>query len=76
MHQLRRSSVKFIENTFAYVIIVLGEEFWLGLDNIYGLTQSKSYTLRFKFETFDGIIKTQYYTNFKLLDTVSVQLNI
>jgi len=49
----------------------LGEEFWLGLDNIYSLTQSKNYTLRITMETFEGVNKTQYYTNFKLLDDVS-----
>ena len=52
-------------------LLILGEEFWLGLDNIYKLTQSKSYTLRFTLETFEGVIKTQFYTNFKLLDDVS-----
>ena len=51
-----------------------GEEFWLGLDNIYKLTQLKNYTLRFTFETFEGVIKTQYYTNFKLLDSVRQKL--
>ena len=50
--------------------ISLGDEFWLGLDNIYELTQVKNYTLRVTMETFDGIIKTAFYTDFKLLDNV------
>ncbi len=47
-----------------------GGEFWLGLDNIYELTQVKNYTLRFTLETFEGVIKTEFYTGFKLLDNV------
>ncbi len=43
----------------------------MGLDNIYELTQVKNYTLRVTLENFEGVIKTQFYTNFKLLDNVS-----
>ena len=42
----------------------------MGLDNIYELTQVKNYTLRVTMETFDGIIKTAFYTDFNLLDNV------
>jgi hypothetical protein len=51
--------------------IVIGDEFWLGLDNIYELTQVKNYTLRVTMENFDGVIKTAFYTDFKILENVS-----
>ena len=56
----------------SYLTFFPGDEFWLGLDNIYELTQVKNYTLRVTMETFDGIIKTAFYTDFKILDNVSI----
>ena len=57
---------------FTYIyVFATGDEFWLGLDNIYELTQMKNYTLRITMERFDGVIRTAFYTNFKLLDNVS-----
>ena len=57
--------------TVFFIAFSLEEEFWLGLENIYELTQVKNYTLRVTMETFEGIIKTAFYTDFKLLDNVS-----
>ena len=61
--------------TVFFIAFSLEEEFWLGLENIYELTQVKNYTLRVTMETFEGIIKTAFYTDFKLLDNVSKTLS-
>ncbi len=47
----------------------------MGLESIYKLTQARNYTLRFTMTTFEGVTKTQSYTNFKLLDNVSLKLS-
>ncbi|KAJ8315159.1 hypothetical protein KUTeg_007309 [Tegillarca granosa] len=43
-------------------------EFWLGLDKIYELTSSATYSLRIEMEDFDGVWKYALYSNFKLGD--------
>ncbi|KAJ8311288.1 hypothetical protein KUTeg_011160 [Tegillarca granosa] len=43
-------------------------EFWLGLEKIYELTSSATYSLRFDMEDFNGVRKFALYDNFKLDD--------
>ena len=47
---------------------VLGKEHWLGLNNIFDLTQKKDYRLRIKMRDFNRVDKTVYYDNFYLED--------
>ena len=49
----------------------LGQEFWLGLDNMYQLTQSQDCMLRIKMESFDGVQKYAMYDHFKITENVS-----
>ena len=48
---------------------------WLGLENIFKLTNSGTpMKLRVDLEKFDGTKGTAYYDNFKLLDQVKEQM--
>nr|KAG5693354.1 hypothetical protein BaRGS_017647 [Batillaria attramentaria] len=44
----------------------LTNEFWLGLDNIYRLTSTQSFTLRVDLEDFDGNTTYAEYRNFSI----------
>ena len=50
----------------------LGKEYWLGLDNIYALTNRQDVTmqLRVSVEKFTGENEETYYENFSLKDQV------
>ena len=50
----------------------LGKEYWLGLDNIYALTnrQDVAMQLRVSVEKFTGENEETYYENFSLKDQV------
>ena len=43
----------------------------MGLDNLFDLTQKKSYKLRINMETFAGARKTARYATFKLTENVN-----
>lgn len=51
-----------------------GQEHWIGLKNIYYLTQSRGYTLRVTLKDFTGGVGVANYATFKILDNVSLQL--
>ena len=50
-----------------------GEEYWMGLDNMYHLTQLGAYSLRLKLEDLDGVVEEINYEKFKLSDQVNIR---
>ncbi len=54
-----------------HVFYVAGEEYWMGLENIYQITNSKSYTLRITMKSFGAPEKKiAMYKAFKLTENV------
>jgi hypothetical protein len=49
-----------------------GQEFWIGLDHIYQMTQKKDYSLRIVMENFAGTVKIANYATFRLTENVSI----
>ena len=55
----------------------IGEEVWIGLDNIYKLTNSGTpMKLRVDLEKFDGTKASAFYEDFRLVDQVIGQILI
>ncbi len=52
-------------------LFLQGQEQWLGLNNIYDLTDKKRYQLRIKMTNFHRVEKTVFYDDFHLEDRVS-----
>ena len=48
----------------------IGKEMWLGLDNMYYLTQAKNYTLRITMVSQDNETAVSQYDHFKLTNKV------
>ncbi len=48
-----------------------GEEFWLGLKNIYYITNQKLYSLKIEAEDVDGVTDQATWNNFRLTEDVS-----
>ena len=55
------------------MIIFIGKEQWLGLDNIYAITnqKGKDMQLRIHMENFHRVERTAFYDHFYLKDRVS-----
>jgi hypothetical protein len=51
-----------------------GKEHWLGLDNLFSLTQSKNYSMRMTVTTFDGVTGVAAYSLVKILNNVSLKM--
>jgi hypothetical protein len=52
-------------------IIMAGEEYWMGLENIFRITNERDYTLRITMKNFQSSKKlTATYKNFKLTENV------
>jgi hypothetical protein len=51
-------------------ILPLGQEYWMGLEKIYQMTNARTFSLRVMMQTFEGITKTAFYSNFKLTENV------
>jgi hypothetical protein len=49
----------------------VGAEYWLGLDNIYHLTNTKNYSLRVKLTDADGEKGVGMWNNFRLRNQVN-----
>ena len=49
-----------------------GEEFWLGLENIYNMTNQKHYSLKIDAEDQDGNVGQATWSNFRLTENVSM----
>ncbi len=53
-------------------VFITGEEYWMGLENIYKITNKRDYTLRIKMKNFqDPKILTATYEEFRLTENVS-----
>jgi hypothetical protein len=46
----------------------------MGLENIYKMTNARSYSLRIVMQDFDGNTRSATYSKFKLLENVSINL--
>ncbi len=57
-----------------YIVWSIGEEHWLGLNNMFDLLQRKDYQLRIKMRTYDRVDKTALYDNFYLIDRVILEV--
>ncbi|TRY70175.1 hypothetical protein TCAL_12749, partial [Tigriopus californicus] len=53
---------------------VPGMEFWLGLENMHLITNSKNYSLKITLEDTDGIVDHAIYTEFKISEKVHLRL--
>ncbi len=57
--------------TFIIIVYVLGEEYWMGLENIYQITNNKAYSLRITMKSFESPVKKiATYKIFKLTENV------
>ena len=61
-----------------YLELSIGKEYWLGLDNIYALTNRPGVkmNLRVSMEKFVDEKATSYYEDFSLKDKVSTSLEL
>ena len=61
-----------------YLELSIGKEYWLGLDNIYALTNRPGVkmNLRVSIEKFVDEKATSYYEDFSLKDKVSTSLEL
>ena len=50
--------------------MILGQEHWLGLDNIYDLSHKKTYQLRITMRNYNKKTKYAIYDNFYLVNKV------
>jgi hypothetical protein len=70
MDNLHSTSKKELFNIIQYFLT--GEEFWIGLENIYQLTNIGSYTLRVTLKDFERPEKVSAtYKNFRLTENVN-----
>ena len=55
------------------LIVITGKEYWMGLENIYRITNMKKYTLRITMKNFGSSKKLiATYKSFSLTENVSV----
>ena len=45
------------------------KEFWIGLENLYNITNNREYVLKIEMEGANGVDKISLYHGFKILDT-------
>ncbi len=62
-------------NNPTFTILIIGKEYWMGLENIYQMTNARSYSLRVMIQDFDGTTRTATYKSFKLTENVSTKCN-
>ena len=58
--------------------LLLDKEYWIGLENIYTLTNQLSTPMKLKIimEDFSGTVKEAYYDSFRIEDQVYTNANV
>ena len=54
----------------------LGQEYWMGLEKMYQMTNARAYSLRVMMQNFDGTTKTAFYSNFRLTENVRIKIEM